>query len=86
MTASPAKSKKRKWVRFERRYSNAMWHVDWHVMKDPRFRGLNLITYLDDASRCIAAAQLLPEATSENAVVVLQKAIETFGNTCHHTV
>ena len=79
VTASPAKSKKRKWVRFERRYSNAMWHVDWHVMKDPRFRGLNLITYLDDASRCIAAAQLLPEATSENAVVVLQKAIETFG-------
>ena len=28
VTASPAKSKKRKWVRFERRYSNAMWHVD----------------------------------------------------------
>ena len=26
VTASPAKSKKRKWVRFERRYSNAMWH------------------------------------------------------------
>ena len=79
VTASPAKSRKRKWVRFERRYSNAMWHVDWHVMKDPRFRGLNLVTYLDDASRCVAAAQLFTEATSENAVAVLQKAIETFG-------
>ena len=78
-TASPAKSKKRKWVRFERRYSNAMWHVDWHIMKDPRFRGLNLVTYLDDASRCMVAAQLFTEATSDNAAAVLQKAIETFG-------
>ncbi len=29
---SAAKSKKRKYVRFERKYSNAMWHVDWHTM------------------------------------------------------
>ena len=29
---SIAKSKKRKYVRYERKYSNAMWHVDWHVM------------------------------------------------------
>ena len=57
VTASPAKSKQRKWVRYERIYSNAMWHTDWHVMKDPRMRGLNLITYLDDASRCVAAAR-----------------------------
>ena len=52
----PAKAKKRKWVRFERQYSNAMWHTDWHVMKDFRVRDLNLITYLDDASRCIVPA------------------------------
>ncbi len=26
---SPEKSKKRKYVRYERLYSNAMWHVDW---------------------------------------------------------
>ena len=32
-------------------------------MKDPRIRGLNLITYLDDASRCIAEQSSLPEAT-----------------------
>ena len=35
VTPSPAKSKRRKWVRFERRFSNAMWHADWHIMKDP---------------------------------------------------
>ncbi len=48
--SSPAKSE---WVRYERKYSNAMWH--WRVMKDERFRGLNLI---DDASRRIVGAAL----------------------------
>ena len=30
---SEAKSRKRKWVRYERKHSNSMWHTDWHVMK-----------------------------------------------------
>ncbi len=76
---SAAKSKKRKWVRYQRKYSNAMWHVDWHTMKDPRFRGLQLVTYLDDASRCIVASRLFTQATSENAVLVLEEAIKQFG-------
>ena len=38
---SPAKSKKRKWIRYERLYSDAMRHADWHAMKDPRMRALN---------------------------------------------
>ncbi len=77
--SSPAKSRRRKWVRYERKYSNAMWHVDWHVMKDERFKGLNLITYLDDASRCIVGAALFEHATSENAVLLLRLAIKRFG-------
>ena len=76
---SPAKSKKRKWVRYERLYSNAMWHTDWHMMKDPRMKDLNLITYLDDASRCITGAALFKEATSKNAVAVLRQAVDRFG-------
>lgn len=79
VTPSPAKSRRRKWIRYERRYSNAMWHTDWHAMKHPRFRGLNLITYLDDASRCVVAARLFREATSENAVTVLREAAGRFG-------
>ena len=43
VTASAAKSKRRKWIRYERVYSNAMWHTDWHTMKDPRFRAYNLV-------------------------------------------
>ncbi len=73
---SEAKSRRRKWVRFERKYSNAMWHVDWHEMKDSRFRGLELVTYLDDASRCVVAARVFTEATSENTVTVLREAIK----------
>ena len=79
VTPSPAKSRRRKWIRYERKFSNAMWHTDWHVMKDGRFRGLNLITYLDDASRCVMAAQVFKEATSKNAVEVLRSAIAQFG-------
>ena len=79
VTASPAKSRQRKWVRYERLYSNAMWHTDWHTMKDPRMEGLNLITYLDDASRCVTGAALFQEATSENAVMVLRQAVDRFG-------
>ena len=76
---SAAKSRRRKWIRYERKHSNSMWHTDWHVMKDPRFRGLNLITYLEDASRCVTGARLFKEATSENAVTALRQAIGELG-------
>ena len=56
VSPSATRSGKRKWARCERRYSNAMWHVDLHRMKDGRFRGLKPITYLDDASRCVTDA------------------------------
>ncbi len=79
VTPSAAKSMPRKYVRFERKYSNAMWHVDWHTMKDPRFAGLNLVTFLDDSSRCVTGAGLFREATSENVVAVLRQAVAQFG-------
>jgi len=79
VSPSAARSGQRKWVRYERMYSNTLWHVDWHVMKDPRFRGLKLVTFLDDSSRCVTAARLFTEATSENAVAVLAEAVGRFG-------
>ncbi|MDE0265737.1 MAG: DDE-type integrase/transposase/recombinase [Thaumarchaeota archaeon] len=79
VTASAAKSRRRKWVRYERLYANAMRHTDWHVMKDPRFHAYNLITYLDDASRCVTGAALFEHATSENAALLLGPAIRRFG-------
>ncbi len=74
VAASDTKSGQKKWLRYERKYSNAMWHVDWHDMKDPRLRGLNLVAYLDDSSRCITGFGVFEHATSKNAVLVLRKA------------
>ena len=48
-------------------------------MKYLRFRGLNIITYIDDASRCMTGARLFKEAMSENAAVALRQAIKEFG-------
>ena len=59
-------------------HSNSVWHTDWYVMKDSRMRGFCLITFLNDASRCVTGAGLFTQATSENAVVVLQQAIKQF--------
>ncbi len=76
---STIKNRQRKWVRYERIYSNAMWHTDWHTMKSSRMKELNLITYPDDASRCVTGAALFNEATSFNAVAVLRQAVDRFG-------
>jgi len=29
----PKKSKRRKWIRYERRHSNSLWHTDWFEYK-----------------------------------------------------
>ena len=76
---SEAKSRKRKWVRYECKHSNSIWYTDWHVTRDPRMRRLHLITFPDDASRCVTGAGLFTQAILENAVVVLQQAIRQFG-------
>ena len=79
VTRSRAKSRRRKWVRFERAHSNAMWHVDWHIMKYGPLRGAHLVVFLDDASRCVTGFGVFAAATSANTVMVLRKAIKTFG-------
>ena len=71
----PKKSRKRKWVRYERTYSNSMWHTDWKQLDDGRW----LICYEDDASRFIAGHGVFANATSENAVKVLMEAIKKHG-------
>jgi putative transposase len=76
---SPGRWIRRKWVRYERAYSNSLWHVDWYEMKDPRWKGMWLIVYEDDASRFIVGYGLFKNATSNNSVEVLKQAISTYG-------
>lgn len=70
---------RRKWVRYEREYSNSLWHVDWHEIKDPRWKGQWLIAYEDDASRFISAHGVYPTLTSQYSVDVLDRAIREHG-------
>ena len=53
-----------------------MWHVDWHEIKDPRWKGLWLIAYEDDSSRFIVGYGVYTTLTSKYSVDVLRKAIE----------
>ena len=53
-------------------------------MMAPHFRCLNLITYLDYASKCMSGARLFKKVTSEDVVVALRQAIEEFGSS--HTI
>jgi len=77
--SEPKKWHRKKWIRYEREYSNSLWHVDWHEIKDPRWKGLWLIVYEDDSSRFIVGYGVYPTPTSKYSVNVLKKAIEKYG-------
>ena len=53
-------------------------HTGRHIARDPRFKGLSLIAFLDDAPRRVTGAALFAEAASGSAAVVLRQAIERF--------
>jgi len=63
----------------KREHSNSLWHVDWHEIKDPRWKGLWLIVYEDDSSRFIVGYGVYPTLTSKYSVDVLMKAIGMYG-------
>ena len=71
----PRKQVRKKWIRYERKYSNSLWHTDWTLIDGMGW----FIAYLDDASRFIVAYGLFPEATSQHAVDVLIEAIKKYG-------
>jgi putative transposase len=71
----PRKQVRKKWIRYERKYSNSLWHTDWTLIEGMGW----LIAYLDDASRFIVGYGLFPEATSEHAVEVLKDAVRKYG-------
>jgi len=69
---------RRKWVRYERAFSNSLWHVDWHEIKDPRWKGQWIVAYEDDASRFIAGHGVYPTLTSQYSVDVLDRTIRRY--------
>ena len=69
------KGRRRKWIRYEHTHSNSMWHTDYKQPPDGRW----FICYLDDASRFVTAWGAFSEATTENAIAVLEEAIARHG-------
>ena len=72
--AQPNKSRRRKWVRYERRHSNSLWHADWC-----EFPGGQVILFEDDASRLITGFGKFQSATTENALRVFEEAVSSWG-------
>ena len=71
----PAKARRRKWIRYERRFSNSLWHTDYKQLPDGRW----FICYMDDASRFIVSFGVFEEATAANAIKVLEDGIQKYG-------
>jgi putative transposase len=70
----PNKSRRRKWVRYERRHSNSLWHTDWFEDE-----GKQIILYEDDASRLVTGFGEFANATTENSIKVFDGATARWG-------
>ena len=70
----PRKQRRRKWIRYERRYSNSLWHADWFEEKLDQ-----IILFEDDASRFITGYGVFRNATAKNSMIVLDQAIQYYG-------
>jgi putative transposase len=69
------KIRRRKWVRYEREYSNELWHTDF--TEDDQ--GKQIMAYIDDASRKVVGKGKFDNATTENALSTLDNAIKKHG-------
>ncbi len=70
----PHKQRRRTWVRYERRFSNSLWHADWFEEHSEQ-----IILFEDDASRFITGFGVFQHANMENSNQVLHQAITTYG-------
>ena len=78
-TANAHRGGGRKWVRYERTYSNSMWHAGWTRIRGGMHDGRWLLCYQDDASRFVAGYGMFDEATAQNALAVLDAAVGNHG-------
>ncbi|MCX6680206.1 MAG: hypothetical protein NTX42_07570 [Methanothrix sp.] len=73
------KSKRRKpWIRFERKHSLSMVHLDWHTSIHDGKQAY-VCAVLDDSSRRILAGGEFDAETTENSLWLLREAMDKFG-------
>ena len=70
----PHKQKRRKWIRYQRRYTNSLWHADWFEQRQDK-----VILFEDDASRFITGYGVFGNATTKNTISVLEEALHGYG-------
>ena len=70
----PHKQRRRTWIRYERRYSNSLWHADWFEEHQEQ-----IILFEDDASRFITGYGVFTNANMENSNKVLKQAVSSYG-------
>jgi transposase InsO family protein len=68
------KSRKRKWVRYERHKANSLWHADWKDLD-----GKHLLLFEDDSTRLIVGGGLFDRQTAELSLQVFALAVEKWG-------
>ena len=71
----PKKGRRRKWIRYERRNSNSLWHTDYHQLSIGRY----IVPFLDDASRFILGYGVVSNETAENATAVFEDSVKQYG-------
>ena len=69
------KIRRKNWVRYERKHSNSLWHADFSEPEDRK----QVIAYIDDAARKIVGYGKFDNATTDNALLVLDGAIKRYG-------
>lgn len=65
------KKHRRKWVRYERKHSNSLWHTDWF-----EYKGKQCIIFIDDASRFIPSHGEFDNANTDNSLKVFKKGLK----------
>ena len=74
----PLKKKRRqhKYVRWERDHSNSLWQMDWSWIEE---RQQWLLAIVDDHSRFLVGARFYTEATTDNALELIDESINHYG-------
>ena len=78
---NPKKQKRRRWVRYERKHSMSLWHMDWFQVDklDAAELGKWMVAVQDDASRKIMGHRVYQNATARHSVEVLKHAMKIHG-------
>ena len=68
--------KKRKYIRFERKFPNELWQIDLKVIES---EGIWLISIFDDHSRFVLSSIKYMEGTSNKIIYLLKRTIRKYG-------